>query len=374
MPGVSLRPRPGGSESQRMTTGELTVERAGVAAAEEILPILEAAFGRWPAIDAPRGALEHLQWKLAGPPGGPEHTHTIVREGDAVVAVEPHWLGWAHVGSAVIPFDRGIDLAVHPLHQGRGVARLIFDDDGVRNPPLGDFIRWDTPSRDERVTHLEGDGHLSRTMREWVHRSGPRPLLRALRARHFRGAGQSLRALLPRRPAPRRASPYQIADIAHFDQDTDDLWERARATFDIARVRDAAYLNWRYLDPRGGTAEVVGARTPTGALVGYVVLKRSAGIGQVVDLVFDPDAPDATTDLLAEAARRLRATHSDTVVCWLPIGHPAETSLAAAGFDRGPDRVLQLQIEWLRIRTDLRALAVNVDTRLHVTMGDFDFV
>ena len=47
---------------------------------------------------------------------------------------------------------------------------------------------------------------------------------------------------------PSRCSA-QIEPIRHFDQRFTELWERVAPSFGLAVRRDAAYLNWKYIEP-----------------------------------------------------------------------------------------------------------------------------
>lgn len=359
----------------------LRIVRAGVEDAAEILPVLQRAFPDWPAADTDVSPLEHLQWKMAGPPGAPDHPHTIVRSGETTVAVQVRWLAHARVGEQTIPYDRGTDLAVDPDHQGKGIARFIFDDDATRNPPLGSFIRWDTMPNSPQVLHLEADDIIPRQLRVWartfevrthlgIHRrAGSRHLLEASARRAVRAIHQ----LIPSRGAT-GTPPGRISELATFDERTDDVWESASRQFDLARVRDAALMNWRFRDPRGGRATALGLEDGD-RLLGYVVFKQHAAEGRIVDLVVRPEHPAVATALLEAASTRLRAEGARAVICWLPAGHPSEPALGAAGFlDTTRPQALMLDLTWMGAAEDAVRLVRDASCRPHITMGDFDFV
>ena len=212
------------------------IVRADADDAGRILPVIQAAFPRWPAMEIEVPVAEYARWKMEGPPGGPLHSNTLVVVGTEVVAGELRWLAWAQIGDEVIPFDRGTDLAVLPDHQGRGLARLIFDDDIVRNPPLAPFIRWDTPSNHEKVLHLDVGDQVLRSMRVWARAFTPRSFLglhRAAGVGHL--ARSAIAGLLRRAPHPARsvAVPHRAA---HAIRRTDRRAVGARAE----RLRDRA--------------------------------------------------------------------------------------------------------------------------------------
>ena len=134
-------------------------------------------------------------------------------------------------------------------------------------------------------------------------------------------------------------------------------------------------MNWRYLDPRGGEAEIVAAFASSGQLAAFVVTKRSGRTGQIVDLVCDPAHPPAATALLDAATVKLRGDGCAQVICWLPPAHPLERSLEAAGFlDTGQKRTVMFETTWMTPGSEAVAVVNDPGSRLHVMMGDFDFV
>jgi len=352
------------------------IERADASRADEVTPILRAAFQEtWPPVSTEATPLEYATWKMTGPPGAPAHPHTLVVEDNELVAVELRWLAWAHVGNELFPFDRGVDLAVLPDHQGRGLARAIFDDDFDRNTPLGNFLRWDTPSADARVLHLEEGDFAYRQLRSWV---------RAFQARTFvgvhrrAGIAHLARALAGAVVGRLRRSPpapgYRLEPLVSFDERTDALWDRCRVQFDIARLRDAALLNWRYFDQRGGAADVIAAFEGD-RVVGYVALKSEGDIGRITELVVEPGAHAAATALLEDASTRLRAAGCREAIAWLPPDHPEEIALRASSFiDDGNLRDVDLDYTWMSSAPAAVAIIRDPRARLHITMGDFDFV
>jgi hypothetical protein len=65
-----------------------------------------------------------------------------------------------------------------------------------------------------------------------------------------------------------------------------------RGDFDFARIRDAACLNWRCLDPRAGRIAVYGSyRGPR--LLGYVAIRRGPRTArtEIIDDMDDAAAP-----------------------------------------------------------------------------------
>jgi len=105
--------------------------------------------------------------------------------------------------------------------------------------------------------------------------------------------------------------------IARFDQDVDEISRGVEHGYSWMARRDAAFLNWRFLDAPSGLFRAHGVYEPGGGLVGYVVVqlpRRGEAVGFVVDLLARDDvafaaAMDAALGHLAKSSAAVaRAT------------------------------------------------------------------
>lgn len=119
------------------------------------------------------------------------------------------------------------------------------------------------------------------------------------------------------RSRPLRA---ECEPIRRFDASFTALWERLAPKFDLAVRRDAAYLNWRYIEPPHVRYSVVALKR-NGETHGYAVYRhRHEPLGRVtmlVDLLADPDDVSGVKTLLRWVDRAARAEDSDKVRCYV---------------------------------------------------------
>ena len=91
------------------------------------------------------------------------------------------------------------------------------------------------------------------------------------------------------RSRPLRA---ECEPIRRFDASFTALWERLAPKFDLAVRRDAAYLNWRYIEPPHVRYSIVALKRQ-GEVHGYAVYRHvHEPLGRVtllVDFLADPD-------------------------------------------------------------------------------------
>lgn len=179
-------------------------------------------------------------------------------------------------------------------------------------------------------------------LREVAARVSARPRLRAVvntAARHRR----LVRALVPMLDVARLASGvpdlaraharYRLDWLAAADARFDELWQSARAEYDVIGARTCAVLRWRY--PRAEIAALV-QRSDT-ALAAYAVVERDAitGAAHLRDVFGYKAALGPLLDLLVPALWRSRA-HSVSIRL---LGAPyLVTALVDRGFEPRPEQ------------------------------------
>ncbi len=122
------------------------------------------------------------------------------------------------------------------------------------------------------------------------------------------------------RSRPLRA---ECEPIRRFDASFTALWERLAPHFALAIRRDAAYLNWRYIDPPDIRYSVVALKRD-GDVHGYAVYRhRHEPLGRVtmlVDFLVHPDDVAGLKTLLRWVDRAARAEDADKVRSYVMHG------------------------------------------------------
>ncbi len=125
----------------------------------------------------------------------------------------------------------------------------------------------------------------------------------------------------------------KIVPIHSFDKSFDLLWEKASLARSILSMRNAEYLNWRYLEEPGQRYTIFAAKNEREVL-GYVILKDPGSSqekkGQVIDL-FDTRDPAVTKRLLDQAMNYFKAKGAACVECYLSDDF-YEKTLRSIGF------------------------------------------
>ena len=163
---------------------------------------------------------------------------------------------------------------------------------------------------------------------------------------------------------PRPARGETITNAGAFGAEHDDFWRKAAARHAFIRLRDAAWMTWRFRDMPLQDYDVLQLRR-NGELRGYVAVGHAVdparGTGQVTDILTIDDDPRDLALLFRAALRRLAGRGAE-IAAFGCVGNAALARGAAlAGFSRmKPTRPAQLYHSdpgmMRRIDDDLRLL------------------
>lgn len=246
----------------------------------------------------------YYRWMYLENPAGPAVVHSA-RLGERVVASFALAPKRFQVDGRQLVIGKTMDMFTDPEFQGRGLIKrcttAVFE--GAKAAGIAGWCV--TPSVNSYPIFKDKWGYredLRILFRARVLKFGP--LLGAV----LKPAGllgrvvDGVRALLPHRD-PGLPDGYQVDHLERFDHEADRLWGEVGPGYKVALVRDAAYLNWRYVEnPDDYT--MLGLRRD-GLLVGIVVLaetvRRGVRCGEIVDFVA-PAEDDEVLKLLVQVA------------------------------------------------------------------------
>ncbi|MCA1583284.1 MAG: hypothetical protein LC791_00445 [Acidobacteria bacterium] len=277
---------------------------------------LELLYRRTSGIEAADAIRLRWDWLRRNPANtSGEPLYWIVREGPTIIAA-----------SALMPVRvglRGLEAegawSIDPLvvgeRQRRGLGEALLR-------------HWDRQSGVALGGALsEGTRYLLRERLRW-----PKPVTlpcvvkplsrRALRQPSWPApVNQLVSALtLPFVRVVARARPLreQVEVVRRFDPAVDALWERVAPRLDLAVKRNAAYLNWRFVEPPHVRYAVAVLRRDD-ETHGYAVYRHvrepQGRATQIVDFLADPEDERGLKTLLRWIDREARAEDSDKIRC-----------------------------------------------------------
>jgi hypothetical protein len=170
------------------------------------------------------------------------------------------------------------------------------------------------------------------------------------------------------RSRPLRA---ECEPLRRFDSTFTAFWERVANRFDLAVRRDAAYLNWRFIEPPHARYSAVALKRQ-GEVHGYAVYRhRHEPLGRVttlVDFLAHPDDVSGVKTLLRWVDRAARAEDSDKVRCYALHG-PFRRVLRRNGyFGVKSSLEMALKVNAVQVPGEFYDQTEN----WHITCGDSD--
>jgi GNAT superfamily N-acetyltransferase len=188
-------------------------------------------------------------------------------------------------------------------------------------------------------------------------------------------AGLGLRASSTVRDLLRERTQARVNEVGRFDERHDRLWREVAPSLTCAVVRDASYLNWKYVDQPGQTflrLEIVDGDRVTGVAV--LMFREPDDAYRyrrafLVDFVA-PLTDEARLAQLIEAAKAAAAGRGADALSCLHIGSALTAALRRHGFRlREPERYLLVDPGGLEPRALDTALSAD---SWFVTHGDSD--
>ncbi len=331
--------------------------------------LVEALYRRVFGSDMANANRLRWEWQYRHNPNVPSAGPLIwlAREGGAVVgqyACMPVRLG---VDGREIDAAWGMDVMVAPERQRQGLGDLLFRT-------------WDRNVGASLGLGLSESSYRLFQKMKWPD-IGPVPCLvkplsrRALRRPTWPVPINRLVSYLTlpwiRLVSRIRPLEGEVHTVRHFDDRFTRLWERARNKFAFAVRRDAAYLQWKYINPPH-VRYLVGVLERGTEVAGYVVYRHvqepRGKVTLLVDFFADPDDASAVVTLLRWIDREARAADSDKIRTF-SLHEGFRKHLRKSGYYSVKSTMeFVAKINGL----DVPAAFYKDTSRWHVTLGDSD--
>lgn len=279
----------------------------------------------------------YYRWMYLENPAGPAAVHCAHNGGDVMgsFALAPRIF---QVDGAVRVLGKTMDMFTDPRFQGRGVISRCAEGVFADGREAGVEHWYVTPSVNSYpifVGKWGCDEDLSLMYRFRILRYG-RVLATAGRLGAAAGAvGRAIDTALRLMPKRAMSLPpgYSLTRMQSFGEQTDDLWREVSGGYRVAQVRNAAYLNWRYVN-NPDTYTILALRR-AGRLRGIVVLtstlRRGLEVGEIVDHVCAVHDDETFQILIGAALAHSREQGHAMVQAWSIRGTRSDARLRRAG-------------------------------------------
>jgi GNAT superfamily N-acetyltransferase len=275
---------------------------------------VEALYRRVFGPDAADASRLRWDWQYRLNPGVPVEGPQIwlAREGTTVIGQYATMPVRLSVNGREIDASWGMDVMVAPERQRQGLGDMLFRT-------------WDRATGAALGLGLSDSSYRLFQKMRWPD-VGPVPCLvkplsrRALRRPTWPVAVNRFVSYvtLPwiRLAARNRPLQGEVEVIRHFDDSFTRLWERLAPKFAFAVRRDAAYLNWKYIQAPHVRYSIAALRRG-GEAAGYAVYRHvqepRGRVTLLVDFLTDPEDEAGLLTLLRWVDREARAADSDKI-------------------------------------------------------------
>ena len=324
---------------------ELVVRAYREGDAQKILDLFNEVFAEGDA-DFHARSMDIWRWEFLDNPAGMQVVVAEEPGSGRIVAQYACLPARAHLRGRIVSIGQGIDSIVHREYR-RGLkrqgaflrtAQYYFDHFGV---PARNAWGYGFPNQ-----RAYGIGVK---LLKYVPIAAPVPTLFRNLFQHAHdaevGAG--------------RAHDGEIVEVQRFDARADRFWTRLATAYPMAIRRDAAYLNWRYLDNPLARYVAFAFVERGGEYRGIAIVRphwTGPPILAVQEWFVDPHAPEVTGALLAHVTRFARATGQHRIELWVPEAHPQFRAVRDNGFGVEPSlfnlciKIYEptLDVEWVK--------------------------
>jgi GNAT superfamily N-acetyltransferase len=307
---------------------------------------------------------EEFAWWFERNPAG-EGIVSLGLDGDEVVGVAAMSFFQTMLDGTEARLAIPVNVATDPRYRGRGVFSALERANEEAAAEAGSPLTVTFPNATSYPIFVSRLGWTSLPkLRLWA-----RPLRAAAIVRYVLGRPGERGGLQAPDTAARTSHGLEVRRLESFGPETDALGRRAATGYGSHFVRDARYLEWRYLDsPRD--YRCVGAYRGNElagvAVVGHT-FKHGVSAGFLADLVAAPDDAQSVRALVSRAAEEVRGG-ADALVLLPPRSRAHRRALVRSGF--APTNK-QLRFIGKPLRD-----GASLDERpeaWHFTLGDFDF-
>jgi len=330
---------------------------------------VDALYRRVFGADAAEANRLRWDWQYRRNPNVPSDGPLIwlAREGTTIVGQYAAMPVKVSVGGREIDAAWGMDVMVAPERQRQGLGDVLFRT-------------WDRNVGASLGLGLSDASYKLFQKLQWPD-VGPVPCLvkplsrRALRRPTWPAAlnGVVSYVTLPWIRLVSRARPLlgEVKTTRQFDASFTSLWERLKPHFGFAVRRDAAYLNWKYVQAPHVRYQIA-VLTRGDEAAGYAVYRHvqepRGRVTSLVDFLVDPDDPAGMKTLLRWIDREAHAADSDKVRTYaLHAGY--RKWLRNSGYFTVKSRMeFTVKINDVPVTGQF----YNETDRWHVTLGDSD--
>ncbi len=346
---------------------------------EDIVELLRQSFPDWARMETP---VDYWRWKYLDCPGD-SIIYVAVSEG-RIVGSNHMILVNVNVGDRVFKGRYSDDVATHPNNRRLGIYKGLIEATLKECTQRGTDVCYQVT-----VNQILINDNL---MRDW--NNFPHPISHMMRVNSVkeyfeavsienaavkRYAFSALKAVesLSKRfhENPRIQSEFTLEEIQFFDDRINTFFNRIKEKYHFIVERYKEYLNWRYLDTRGG-CQIVKQATDSEGVLGYSVLQvkgdGASREGYITDLLALDGRDDVVYRLLVDACEYFDGLNINSINYRVAKDHNHQDLASTLGFiDVRGNFPLMIDCRTIEAKNELKLLENSTPSKVHFTYGDY---
>lgn len=339
---------------------------------KQLVPLLQESFSGWPFFDLTCSPLDHWRWRYLD---NPQHSNLIVEilHGDIIIAVNHNLLHYMMINRRKTLSSYGTDACVHPEYQGQGLYGTLVDnmfrmveEAGVEFKYMITVHQRVIESSRQRISTPNSFPHSVKYL-ERIEDLNHHLEMKEATGEYMWRLKHVLEQL---KSKPIRPPETEIQTIDNFGEEATTLIDEVNKSLEYIKYRTPEYLNWRYLDPRGGNYNVK-AHLDKGVMDGYGVFRINRldnyPVGYIVDLLTSPNRAHVAEDILLHGLNYFQENSVNQVISQVVEGSRYEEIHKQYGFQGGEANRHIFYNHYNNPELDIQKIAPE---KIHFVFGD----
>jgi hypothetical protein len=308
----------------------------------KIVPLLKAAFEKWPFFDIDCSPVEHWRWRYQENPLNKTNV-VVIEKNEEIIACGHNILSDIKIYGKDYLGSYGTDHCVDPNYQGLGLSKKITEahhelrkKERVLLPYMVTVNPKIIASGARKIAFPHGFP-LSVVYLTRIEDINKHIQMKEVKQETL----VRIRHILEKTIKSQDIQPnfnITVNQFSRFNEKIDRFFEKINKYYDFIIKKNRDYLNWRYCDPRAGKY-VIKLAEDNEQILGYAICRinklEEYHTGYIVELLTIPDRLDVAETLLLSSLQYFNAEDVNEVCHQLIKGHPYETLFNKYGFHGG---------------------------------------
>ena len=305
---------------------------------DEIFELTKAVWGK----DVPEKErwMQGWRWMHINNPAGISRIW-LAEDGSKIVSQYPVILEDMKIGEEIIKAAQLIDTMTHPEYRRQGLFSTLGKKALTKMENGGVQFVYCFPTQEVYPLHIKSGWHDVCIFQVMIKPLNLKSILRKYFVRNrlllniFTISGNLIIKTFFRSKKVPDEDKLKVREITRFDDRINDFWNKISDDYNIIRIRDKEYLNWRYVDVPNADYTIYVAEEED-EICGYIVLgcrnENCLTWGYIYDILALMDREDIIQRLIAKAIEYFRDANVDAITTKMVASEVYRKSFLRNGF------------------------------------------